>query len=204
MIHSMTGYACVARSLPRFRLSVELRSVNSRYLDVTFRLPEELRPLESQLREQIGAKVGRGKLECRLTLAHTSGEQNALEIDRELVERVGAAARHVQAIVPEAKALQVGEILRWPGVIGEPDLPLDELGAACAELVGQALTDFNGARAREGEKLAQVIRERAARMRELVAQIAPKVPLLVKAYEEKLRLRIAEAKVAADEYRMRQ
>jgi len=204
MIRSMTGYACVARILARFQMSVELRSVNSRYLDLTFRLPEELRPLESQLRELIGAKVGRGKVECRLTLVHTQAGQSGLDIDRELVQRLAAAAREVQALVPEADALQVGEILRWPGVIGEPNLPLDELGAACAELVAQALEELHAARGREGEKLAQMIRERAARMQELVGRIAPKAPLLVKAYEEKLRARIAEAKVAADDDRMRQ
>jgi uncharacterized protein (TIGR00255 family) len=204
MIHSMTGYACVARTLSDFQLSVELKSVNSRYLDLAFRLPEELRPLESQLREQIGAKVARGKLECRVALTHTAANREALEIDRALVERIGAAARQVQQTVPEVLALQVGEILRWPGVIGERALPSDELAAACRDLVAQALDEFNAARAREGAKLAQALLERAARMQELVQRIAPKVPQLVKAYEEKLRARIAEAKVAADEDRMRQ
>jgi uncharacterized protein (TIGR00255 family) len=110
----------------------------------------------------------------------------------------------VQQTVPEVLALQVGEILRWPGVIGERALPSDELAAACRDLVAQALDEFNAARAREGAKLAQALLERAARMQELVQRIAPKVPQLVKAYEEKLRARIAEAKVAADEDRMRQ
>jgi uncharacterized protein (TIGR00255 family) len=204
MIHSMTGYACLARTLSDFQLSVELKSVNSRYLDTAFRLPEELRPLESQLRELIGAKVARGKLECRAALMHAATGRDALAIDRALVERIAAAARQVQQLVPEALGLQVGEILRWPGVIGEGSPPLDELTAACRDLVAQTLDEFNAARAREGAKLAHGILERAARMRELVQRIRPKAPQLVKAYEEKLRARIADAKLAADEDRMRQ
>jgi len=204
MIFSMTGYASAARTLPRCSLNVELRAVNSRYLDVAFRLPEELRAIESQLRELIMSKVNRGKLECRAGLAYLPEAQGRLDVNDDLVQRVAAAGRQVQQLVPEARALQVADILRWPGVIGEPELSLDELGSACRELVAQALDEFNASRAREGGKLAQVILERAARMQELVQGIAPKVPLLVKAYGERLSARLAEAGLNPDDDRMRQ
>jgi uncharacterized protein (TIGR00255 family) len=204
MIYSMTGYASAARTLARCVLSVELRSVNSRYLDVAFRLPEELRAVESQLRELIGSKVNRGKLECRASLAYLPAAQGLLDLNEELVQRLAAAGRHVQERVPEARALQVADILRWPGVIGEPDLSVDELGGAARELVEQVLSEFNASRAREGAKLAQTILDRAARMQILVQQIAPKVPALVKAYGEKLTARLLEAGLNPDDDRMRQ
>jgi uncharacterized protein (TIGR00255 family) len=204
MIYSMTGYASAARTLARCVLSVELRSVNSRYLDVAFRLPEELRAVESQLRELIGSKVNRGKLECRASLAYLPAAQGLLDLNEDLVQRLAAAGRHVQERVPEARALQVADILRWPGVIGEPDLSLDELGGAARELVEQVLSEFNASRAREGAKLAQTILDRAARMQVLVQQVAPKVPALVKAYGEKLTARLLEAGLNPDDDRMRQ
>jgi uncharacterized protein (TIGR00255 family) len=204
MIYSMTGYASAARTLARCVLSVELRSVNSRYLDVAFRLPEELRAVESQLRELIGSKVNRGKLECRASLAYLPAAQGLLDLNEDLVQRLAAAGRHVQERVPEARSLQVADILRWPGVIGEPDLSLDELGGAARELVEQVLSEFNASRAREGAKLAQTILDRAARMQVLVQQIAPKVPALVKAYGEKLTARLLEAGLNPDDDRMRQ
>ena len=204
MIFSMTGYASASRTLPRCSLSVELRAVNSRYLDVAFRLPEELRAIESQLRELIMSKVNRGKLECRASLAYLPAAQGHLDVNEDLVQRVAAAGRQVQQLVPDARALHVADILRWPGVIGEPELALDELGVACRELIAQALDEFNASRAREGGKLAQVILERAARMQELVQRIAPKVPALVKAYGERLSARLAEAGLNPDDDRMRQ
>jgi uncharacterized protein (TIGR00255 family) len=204
MIHSMTGYATASRTLTQCQMSVELRAVNSRYLDVSFRLPEELRPLESQLRETLMAGVQRGKLECRVNVTNLPAEQRAVCVNREFAARLAAAAREVQALVPDVLPLSTADILRWPGMIAEPDLSPDELASACVDLVRLALEDFNASRRREGEKLARVILERALRMEELVAEIGPKVPLLVKSYGEKLAARLAEAALAPQDDRIRQ
>ena len=205
MIHSMTGYASANRTLSRCQLGIELRAVNSRYLDLVFRLPEELRPLESQLRERIMAKVQRGKLECRASISDLPAENRTLDLNRDLVQRLAAAGHDVQTLVGDtARPLTVADILRWPGVIGEPDVSIDELGGACLELIDQVVLDFNASRGREGDKLAQIILERAARMQELVTVIAPKIPQLVKTYGEKLAAKIAEAGMSPDDDRMRQ
>lgn len=205
MIHSMTGYASANRTLSRCQLSIELRAVNSRYLDLVFRLPEELRPLESQLRERIMAKVQRGKLECRASITELAAENRTLDLNRELVQRLAAAGREVQALIGDTtRPLSVADILRWPGVIGEPDVSIDELGGACLELIDRVVQDFNASRAREGDKLAQIILDRAARMQELVTGIAPKIPQLVKSYGEKLTAKITEAGMSPDDDRMRQ
>ncbi len=204
MIYSMTGFASAARTLARCALAVELRAVNSRYLDISFRLPEELRSIESQLREVLMARVQRGKLELRASISELPAAQRTLDLNADLVRRLANAGRQVQQLLPYAAPLTVSDILRWPGVIGEPDLSLDELGSACVALVDQALADFNASRAREGTKLAQVILDRAARMQVLVDQIAPKIPQIVSAYRERLSAKLAEAALNPEDDRIRQ
>ena len=204
MIHSMTGFASASRTLSQCVLLVELRAVNSRYLDVSFRLPEELRAVEPQLRELLMSKAQRGKLECRVSIADLPAAQRTLELNTELVQRLIAASRSVQQLAPDASGLRVADILRWPGVIGEPILSVDEISGACVALVDHATVEFNASRAREGAKLAQVIRERAARMRELIEQVAPRIPQIVASYREKLSARLTDAGLAHDDDRMRQ
>jgi len=204
MIQSMTGFATATRVLTHCTLSIELRSVNSRYLDLNFRLPEELRAIESQLREALTARLQRGKVECRMSIVDQPAAQRALELNGELVQRLAAAGREVQRLVPDAQPMFVADILRWPGVIGEPDLSLAELGAAALTLLDQALTDFTASREREGAKLSQVILDRAARMQEIVEIITPKTPQLVAAYREKLAARLAEAALIPEDDRIRQ
>jgi uncharacterized protein (TIGR00255 family) len=200
----MTGFASASRTLSHCALGVELRAVNSRYLDINFRLPEDLRALESQLRAVLMARVQRGKLELRANISELPAAQRTLDLNTELVRRLGEAGQQVQQLLPNAAPLAVSDILRWPGVIGEPDRSLDELGSACVALVDQTIVEFNASRAREGAKLAQVILERASRMQVLVDQIAPKVPQIVSAYAEKLSAKLAEAALNPEDDRIRQ
>jgi uncharacterized protein (TIGR00255 family) len=204
MIYSMTGFASASHTLSHCALSVELRAVNSRYLDINLRLPEDLRALESQLRAVLMARVQRGKLELRASISELPAAQRTLDLNTELVRRLGEAGQQVQQLLPNAAPLSVADILRWPGVIGEPDRSLDELGSACVALVDQTIVEFNASRAREGSKLAQVILERAARMQVLVDQIAPKIPQIVSAYAEKLSAKLAEAALNPEDDRIRQ
>ena len=204
MIHSMTGFAAASRTLPACVLLVELRAVNSRYLDIGFRLPEELRAIESQLRELLTGRVQRGKLDCRVSISDLPAAQRALELNAELVQRLVGAARSVQQMAAEAAPLRIVDILRWPGVIGEAVLSVDEVSGACVALVDQTLVEFNASREREGAKLGQVILDRAARMHALIDQVAPRIPQIVSAYQEKLTGRLLEAGLSPDDDRMRQ
>src|SRR6266581_8116220 len=111
MIVSMTGFAAVAADLPGVSLSVELRSVNHRYLDLQLRLPDELRGLESALRERIAAELKRGKVECRVTLNRSTPGATALAVDPARIEQLAAAAGEVQRYAPGAAPLSVNEIL---------------------------------------------------------------------------------------------
>ncbi|MBX9904435.1 MAG: YicC family protein [Burkholderiales bacterium] len=204
MIHSMTGYATASRELPWGAVSVELRSVNHRYLDVSFRVPDELRQAEQALRETISGAMTRGKIECRVSYALRSNSEGGTELDTTLLARVLELNTRARAALPEARPLGVADILRWPGMLGADDLPADELRAAAGELLREALREFTAARAREGAKLAAVILERAAEMRSRIAIVQPRIPAIIAAFQEKLNVRLKEALVSADDERVRQ
>src|SRR5258708_40088014 len=127
MILSMTGFAAEASELPGLSLSVELRSVNHRYLDLTLRLPDELRSLEPLLRERLAGDLKRGKVECRVSLARTSPGAATLAVDAARAAQLAGPAEQVRRAVPAATPLSVNEILRWPRVLAEPSIPPEEL-----------------------------------------------------------------------------
>ena len=204
MINSMTGYATAARELAWGSVSVELRSVNHRYLDVSFRMPDELRPAETALREAIAATVTRGKVECRVAYALRSGAQNSAELDDTLLAQLLDLNAKVRGALPDALTLGVADILRWPGMLGTEELPVDELRVTANELMPEVLREFTAARGREGEKLAAVILERAVDMRTRIAVVQPRMPGIIAAFQDKLNARLQEALVSADDERVRQ
>ena len=204
MINSMTGYATAARELAWGSVSVELRSVNHRYLDVSFRMPDELRPAETALREAIAATVTRGKVECRVVYALRSGAQNSAKLDDTLLAQLLDLNAKVRGALPDALTLGVADILRWPGMLGAEELPVDELRVTANELMPEVLREFTAARGREGEKLAAVILERAADMRTRIAVVQPRMPGIIAAFQDKLNARLQEALVSADDERVRQ
>ena len=204
MINSMTGYATAARELAWGSVSVELRSVNHRYLDVSFRMPDELRPAETALREAIAATVTRGKVECRVVYALRSGAQNSAKLDDTLLAQLLDLNAKVRGALPDALTLGVADILRWPGMLGTEELPVDELRVTASELMPEVLREFTAARGREGEKLAAVILERAVDMRTRIAVVQPRMPGIIAAFQDKLNARLQEALVSADDERVRQ
>src|SRR5690606_26052566 len=203
-INSMTGYATASRELAWGAVSVELRSVNHRYLDLSFRMPDELRPVEQAMREMISAAMTRGKVECRVSYALRPGAQGGNEIDATLLAQLLRLNAQVQAALPEARPLGVPDILRWPGMLGAEAMPVDEFRATATGLLGTALGEFSAARAREGAKLAAVILERAAGMRERIAVVKPRLPAIIAAFQDKLNTRLKEAMLSADDERVRQ
>ncbi|MCW5576347.1 MAG: YicC family protein [Burkholderiales bacterium] len=200
----MTGYATASRELAWGAVSVELRSVNHRYLDLSFRMPDELRPAEQAMRETISAALTRGKIECRVSYALRPGAQGRDEIDTTLLAQLLRLDAQVRAALPGARPLGVPDILRWPGMLGAETMPVDEFRATAAALLGEALREFAAARAREGAKLAAVILERAAGMRERIATVKPRLPGIIAAFQEKLNARLKEAMLSADDERVRQ
>ncbi|MBX3664152.1 MAG: YicC family protein [Burkholderiales bacterium] len=200
----MTGYATASRELAWGAVSVELRSVNHRYLDLSFRMPDELRPVEQAMREMISAAMTRGKIECRVSYALRPGAHSGNEIDATLLAQLLQLNKQVQAALPDARPLGVPDILRWPGMLGAETMPADEFRATATALLGEVLREFAAARAREGAKLAAVILERAAGMRERIAVVKPRLPGIIAAFQDKLNTRLKEAMLSADDERVRQ
>lgn len=204
MILSMTGFASVSREFPGGMLSLELRAVNHRYLDVQMRLPEELRIIEPLLREMISGKVSRGKLECRVGLNQLDSDAPTLEINQEYLERLLSVANALQSRALEMKGLSVGELMRWPGVLKTNELAPEVLHKLCLESLAGVLTEFNASRAREGEKLKAVLLERVESMERIVSTIKPKLPQILDAYMAKLSGRLREALDNVDDDRIKQ
>lgn len=202
MIQSMTGYAAASGDTPRGALSIELRSVNARFLDLQFRVSDELRSLEPVLRELIAARVSRGKLDCRVFL-HEAAIAPGARIDAEALARLGALSAEVLKKLPQAAPLRVADVLRWPGVIAESPLDEEETRRIATTLCRKALDEFVASRGREGAKLAAAVSERVAAMRARVEQAAPLVPQALAAYQAKLTERLREAMGSADDERIR-
>ncbi len=204
MIYSMTGYAARTLDIDGGALHIELKSVNSRYLDFQFRIAEELRAAEPGLRELFSARLSRGKLECRLSFAPASVRAQTQALNAELIARLKAFDAQLRAELPLAAPLSVSEVLRWPGMFGDEAIDSEALVPSSLALAKEALADFAASREREGEKLAAVILERLARMRELVREVAPRIPQAQAAFQEKLKQRLVEAIGSADDDRIRQ
>ena len=203
MIHSMTGYAVQVRELGRVALHLELRSVNSRYLDLAFRINDDLRQAEPLIREAITARLQRGKVECRFNLQAKDSAPRDLAINDMLLGQLKAAQAAVLAELPQAAPFSVAEVLRWPGILADDGVTFDALQPEIAPLVAAALDELVATRRREGAKLADMIRGRIAHMRGLVASVAPRVPALVAEYQEKLATRLRDAAATLDDDRIR-
>ncbi|MBL8480525.1 MAG: YicC family protein [Sterolibacteriaceae bacterium] len=203
----MTGYAATSRDLGTAVINLEIKSVNSRYLDIGFRLSEDLRFLEMPLRERIAERIARGKIECRgyLQAQPAQGHANRQRLpDSALLAELGGLDAAVRKVLPQAAPLSVAEVLRWPGVLADDSLSSEQLQAAAQGLFATLLDEFVASREREGAKLADVLRDRAARMRERVAAAEPLLPAALAAYRERLATKLREAVANLDEERIRQ
>ena len=130
MLHSMTGFARQSAETELGTLSWELRAVNHRYLDVSFRLPEELRPKEQAFKQLVSAALKRGKVDCALHFQRAAGRQGDMQLDGDLVELIGKRAAEVAAKVENTAPLNPVDVLRWPGVIVESEVDAEPLIAA--------------------------------------------------------------------------
>lgn len=203
----MTGFASASAELPQGSLQVELRSVNSRFLDVQFRVPDELRALEPALREMIAARIARGKVDFRAQLdAHASHVSSARAGALNAVALAGLRRLADEARVefPDARPLGIADVLRWPGVLAEDALDVELVRATATQAAQRALEDLCASRSREGAKLKEALLERVAEMRRRAKDAMPLVPEAVAAQATRIAERLREAIGAADEERLRQ
>ena len=204
MILSMTGYASQEYNTTNGVLLIELRSVNHRYLELQLKLDDNLRQLEAKTREIIQAKLGRGKVDCRLSLMRNNLVNRTQELNHTVLQHIAENAKTAAQYFPHTQPVNMLEILQMPGVITSVALDDDALEADLKIVLNQVLQDLIDAKAREGEKLKTIILERLADIEQHVAKVKPMMPALVKQYQEKLTLKLNEANTSNDDERIRQ
>lgn len=204
-MYSMTGYANAEGQFGRHQISIELRAVNHRFLDIHFRVPEDLRYLEPQLRELISAEVSRGKLEWRIQVQPLAEqEQDQLVLNQPLLKQLVSLNSQLRRKEKELGKLTVAEILHFPGVLITQPVDKEAIAAGVLLLGKQVLKEFNEARSREGEKLKQHLLSRLTDMDDIVAAIQQLFPNLLQQHMDKVETRLREAVNNVDEDRLKQ
>jgi len=198
----MTGFAREDTETPFGTLTCELRTVNHRYLDVHFRLPEELRAKEIELRQRIGSRLKRGKVDCSLHIRRSGGAAAELEINRDLVRQIGARVDEIANLLPETQAVDPLDILRWPGVIEEPEIDTDPLFVAAADLLEHSLGALGQMRSSEGQRIAAMLETRCEDILLLAASVRERMPQVLAAVRTKQQERIDKLDVDADPARL--
>ena len=203
---SMTGFARQDRETELGQLNLEIRSVNHRYLEITLRIPEELRRFESLIREQIGQQVKRGKIELTIRFKPKAATTDMLTLNFPLVQSMLDTTQHLQQTHRQVTFSKINalEILRWPGVIQETEMDLNPLQQAVLELLDQGLQALLEARAREGQQLEQAVRTRLQAMRKQIQQVQQFYPEALQALRDKLNQRLADMDLAVNSERLEQ
>ena len=205
MLRSMTGFARRETQTDHGFLAWEIKTVNHRYLETALRLPEEFRPLEPAIRERIGSRLARGKVDATLKFSADGAKSEALEVDKALLERLAAAAGEVRDGWPgDTDEPDVVDLMRWPGLLREPARDLAPLHEAGLALLEAALDELVASREREGERLAAMLETRCAAVLVEVEGVTARLPELRGAILERLRERIAALDVEGDEGRLEQ
>ncbi len=204
MILSMTGYASQEYNTANGVLIVELRSVNHRYLELQLKLDDNLRSFEASVREQIQAKLGRGKVDCRLSVVRNTTVQSSPQLNHTVLQQIAESVKTAAQYFPHTQPVNMLEILQMPGVMTTEAFDNGALEADLKIILTVVLSDLIAAKAREGEKLKVIILERLQEIEGLVAKVKPMMPTLVKQYQEKLTAKLNEANNSNDDERVRQ
>jgi uncharacterized protein (TIGR00255 family) len=189
----MTGYAVATSESAAGTLTIEIKSVNSRFLDLQFRINDDLRALEPDLRAQVMAAITRGKVEVRLSFGRKAAAAGSQALNTPLLAELARLQQDVQGHFAAAAPLSVAELLRWPGVIEEEQLGQESLQADVAALGARAVRAFVESRQREGAALEAVLLARVEAMEAIVERITPLVPQIVTQFQHKAIERMQDA-----------
>ena len=205
MIRSMTGFASTERQYEFGRLSWELRSVNHRYLEIGFRVPEEFRPLEPDIRRTLGQHLSRGKVDANLRFSPAPGAASSrLVVNRDLIDRLFELHAEVRAAGGLEQEMDAQALMRWPGVVEEQAPDAEPLHAAALALLDEAAGGLAAARAREGAEMELAIRDRLDSIEGHVAQVREWLPGIRDALRQKLLQRIEDLGQTLDPGRLDQ
>lgn len=206
MPYSMTGFASAETVVAPFQLNWEIRSVNHRFLDLGFRLPDELRQFEPALRDVAAAVLNRGKIDCTLKVSLAAGVAAKTEIDDDVAAEVAALQMRVHDRFPDAAPLTSAEILRWPGLLREPEPARNMaiLAEPAKVSFAVAVEALHRAREREGKRIAEFLEQRTAAIGELIAALRPLLSGAQDRHRQKLVERIGRLDVQFQPERLEQ
>ena len=202
MMHSMTGFAREVAETPFGTMTCEIRAVNHRYLDVQFRLPEELRPKEIELRTRFSEILNRGKVDCSLHLRRGGRQSAELTLDTDLVQQLAARTGEIAAVVGETGPLNPLDVLRWPGVVSEPEIETEPLYAEAKRVIDKALKAMATMRAGEGKRIGTMLEARLAEILAIGKQVRARMPEILEAVRARQQERIDKLDVEADPARL--
>jgi len=204
MIRSMTGFARRERQDTWGTLICELRTVNHRYLEISLRLPEELKALDNDIRQTINSQLRRGKVDANLYLKSAVGARRSLELDNTLLEELLRRATDVRSQVRDSAPLDVLEVLRWPGIVREAEIDIAPIQAAALQLLRDSLKELNDTRDREGLRIRELILTRCASMRTNVQTVKLRLPEVSRRLRERIVEKISLLGVTPDQERLEQ
>lgn len=204
MIYSMTAFAREEQHLPWGTMICEIRSVNQRYLDPSFRLPEALKELEIPLREIVRKRLGRGKVECVIRLNSETGQFSTMQINPKFAKQLDQAIKELSRIVDSTMSLSALDMLRWPGIIQDPEVDREALNKATVVLFSTALDNLIEMRLREGEELKQLILDKLVKIDLIIADIRTKMPEIVENHKQQLTAKLNELIQEFDTSRLEQ
>lgn len=202
MLHSMTGFARQIAETPLGTLTCELRAVNHRYLDVQFRLPDDLRAKEPEFRTQIGDVLKRGKVECHLHFRRADADAGKLVIDEALAREVASRLGDIAALLPDSEDPNPMDVLRWPGVVVDPEIDTDPLYDEARAVVGNALSAMTEMRRSEGQRIAEMLSSRCAEIKRIAGAVRDRMPDVLAAVRQRQKDRLDKLDVSADPERL--
>ena len=198
----MTGFARESAESVHGTLTWEIRAVNHRYLDLQFKLPDELRPHEQVFRQQASGALGRGKVVCAMFFRRTLSQDSDMQVDTGLVELIGHRISDITVKLPNVAAVNPIEILRWPGVIKQTEVDVEPLVPEATALLDKALASIGEMRASEGARIEEMLASRCADIGELSKSVRARMPEVLAATRAKQKERIDALDVEADPARL--
>lgn len=204
MIYSMTAYARKEVKGDWGTAVWEIRSVNQRYLETYFRLPEQFRGLEPVLRERFRQRLARGKVECHLRYEANPAAKSELNINEALANQVIKAANQIMHMTGELSRINPFQIMQWPGVMETPEQDMDSINKALLAGFDDAIVEFIDARGREGDNMKALIEQRLTAISEEVVKVRARMPEILQWQRERLLNKFEEAKIELDATRVEQ
>lgn len=204
MIKSMTAFAGCEAQVGSLTISCELRSVNHRYCDFSFKLPDRLKFVEGQLRTTLAGQIKRGKVECSFNYKKQPQAEQAFKINLAAVRALLAATAEIEALMPAARSFSALDILAFPAIQQESETDKDALEAGVLQLLEQALQQLLSVRAREGAQLGALLSERCAKISDLVSRAEQRIPQVLNLLRQKSMERISELVTNPDFDRLEQ